>query len=176
MRRLIGIALLVVLVPWPAAASIDGHRDPNDVRGPLDIRRIVHGHTSDGKVWHKVVMRHRWGARDLEGQDEIRFHFSTDREDRYDEVNATVALKDGKLNARVFPYTEGSDYAAVGPSTQIDFRRSDRFTVTIIFGKKWVDGRNDRYVWSVTSRYKDPDSENCRSYCRDGTERLAHNL
>ena len=176
MKRLIALGLVLALTPLSAAASVKGNRDPNDVRGPLDIKRIVHGHTNDGKLWHKVVMRSRWSAEDLKGQDEIRFHFSTDREDRYDEVNATVSLKDGKLRAVVFPYTEGSDYAAVGPSTKVNFRRADRYSVTIVFGKKWVDGRNDRYAWSVTTFYKNSDAPGCRSYCADGTERVEHSL
>ena len=170
------VALAIAfLLPGSSLGSVAGDRDPDDTRGPLDIRRIVHGHTDDGQLWHKVIMWKRWGAKDLAGQDEIRFEFSNDREDRYDEVNASVALKDGELRAWVFPYTEGSDYAGVGPSTRIRLARPNRYTVTIFFGKKWVDGRG-RYVWSVGSSYKDPDSDNCRRYCSDRTDRFEHNL
>src|SRR5688500_19939235 len=143
-----GIVLGLLLVASPTGASRSGVGDPADVPGPLDVRRITHGHGSGDKLWHKVVMHQRWGARDLEGEDEIRFHFSYDGEDRYDEVHASVALKDGKLAAWVFPYVEGSDYANVGPSKRIRLTRPNRYSVKIFFDKGWVDAR-DRLVRSV---------------------------
>lgn len=135
MKRLLAASLtaFAVLTVTPATADMSSRRDADDVHGALDIKRIVHGHTEGGKLWHKVVMWKRWGARDLAGEDEIRFYFSNDREDRYDEVHASVAVEDGKLAAWVFEYTEGSDYAGVGPSKRIRFVRPDRFSVKIFF-------------------------------------------
>ena len=179
-RVVVGIVLGLLLVASPTGASRSGAGDPADVAGPLDVRRITHGHGSGDKLWHKVVMHQRWGARDLEGEDEIRFHFSYDGEDRYDEVHASVALKDGKLAAWVFPYVEGSDYANVGPSKRIRLTRPNRYSVKIFFDNGWVDAR-DRYAWSVGSSFRERDSERCRRACFDyapghNPNRLVHGL
>lgn len=175
------MAVLFLVAGTPVAADTSSRRDGNDTRGPLDIKRIAHGHTSDGKLWHKVVMHGRWGAKDLRGEDEIRFYFSNDREDRYDEVHATVALKNGKLGAWIFPYTEGSDYASVGPSERIRFVRPDRSSVKIFFDRSWMKNRTGRYTWSLGTDYKNRDSDNCARGCFDyapgrNPNRLEHKL
>lgn len=74
MKRLLAASLtaFAVLTVTPATADMSSRRDADDVHGALDIKRIVHGHTEGGKLWHKVVMWKRWGARDLAGEDEIR--------------------------------------------------------------------------------------------------------
>ena len=179
-KWLIGALLLVMVVGYPAQATTVGARDPRDVRGPLDIRRIEHGHASGDVLWHRVVMDRRWGARHLQGDDEIRFYFSNDREDRFDEVHASVAVKDGKLAAWVFSYVEGSDYASVGPSKRIRFTRPNRNSIKIFFDKSWLD-RRDRYAWSVGSTYRDRDSAGCSESCFDyspgsNPQRLEHRL
>ena len=125
-------------------------------------------------------MHRRWGAKDLKGNDEVRFYFSYDGEDQYDEVHASVALKDGRLGAWVFSYVEGSDYASVGPSKRIRFTRPNRYSIKIFFDKGWVDKR-DRYAWSVGSSYRDRDSTHCRKSCFDyapghNPDRLVNNL
>lgn len=183
MKRLLAASLtaFAVLTVTPATADMSSRRDADDVHGALDIKRIVHGHTEGGKLWHKVVMWKRWGARDLAGEDEIRFYFSNDREDRYDEVHASVAVEDGKLAAWVFEYTEGSDYAGVGPSKRIRFVRPDRFSVKIFFSDDLMKNRTGRYTWSVGASYKNSDSDRCRRACFDyapghNPDRLEHNL
>ena len=173
------VAVLFCAMP-PASAGTSSAHDGNDVRGPLDIKRIVHGHGRGGLLWHKVVMHQAWGAKDLRGEDEIRFYFSNDREDRYDEVNASVDLKDGRLRAWVFSYVEGSDYAGIGPSKRIRFTRPDRHTIKIFFDRSWVD-RRDRYAWSVGSTFRDRGSDNCRNSCFDyapgfDPDRLVHRI
>ena len=181
MRRVLVILVSTfVALAGPTAASTSSAHDGDDVRGPLDIKRIVHGHGRGDLLWHKVVMHQRWGAKDLEGEDEIRFYFSNDREDRYDEVHASVALKDGEMRAWVFPYVEGSDHAGVGPSKRIRLTRPDGYTVKIFFDKSWVDRRN-RYAWSAGSSYRNRDSAHCRSSCHDyapghDPKRLVHDL
>lgn len=173
------VALLICSMP-PSNASTSGSFDPNDERGPLDVKRIAHGHLDGNTLWHKIVMHGRWGPKDLKG-DEIRFYFSNDGEDRYDEVHASIGLKDGKLAAWIFSYTEGSDYASVGPSTRIRLVRPDRRSVKIFFGESWMRNRLDRYAWSVGSEFRDPDSPHCPSTCFDyapgrNPHRLEHNL
>ena len=180
MKHSLLVALAItLLLAFPSVASESHRRDPNDAHGPLDIRRISHGHKGD-LVWHKVVMRSSWGPQALRGADQIRFQFSTDGEDRFDEVNASVDLKDGELRAWVFPYVEGSDYAGVGPSERIRLTRPDRYSVKIFFKRSWVDKRN-RYAWSVSSYYKRNGSRHCENTCRDyapgaSPNRLVHNL
>ena len=178
------VAVMTGCVLWflalPVVAGVSSKPDPNDVRGPLDIKRIAHGHADGDTLWHKVVMHKRWGANDLKG-DEIRFYFSNDREDRYDEVHALVGLKDGKLAAWIFQYVEGSDYASVGPSTRIRLVRPSRRSVKIFFQESWMRNRNRRYAWSVGSRYGNRDSNHCREACYDyapgrNPDRLVHNL
>ncbi len=182
MRRMsMPIVLIILLVPLAVSANERRLSDGNDTRGPLDIKRMSHGHAGDGKLWHKVVMHGRWGVRDLRGTDEIRFHITKDREDRFDEVHASVAVKDGELRAWIFPYTEGSDYAAVGPSTRIRLVRPDARSVKIVFDESWVQNRRDRYAWSVGSDYRDRDSAHCRRSCFDyapgsNPDRLVHDL
>jgi hypothetical protein len=180
MRKLVGALVTVMIIGFPAQANVTGTRDPNDVRGPLDIKRIVHGHGNGGALWHKVVMHRAWGAGDLRGEDEIRFYFSNDREDRFDEVHASVARKNGKIAAWVFPYVEGGDFASVGPSERIRFTRPTRRTVKIFFDKSWLN-RRGRYAWSVGSSYRDKHSSSCRENCfdyapRHDPERLVHDL
>lgn len=159
-----------------ASANEASTRDPGDARGPLDIKRIVYGHASGDVLWHKLVMDRRWGAKDLEGRSEIRFYFSTDGEDRYDEVHASVDLKDGKLAAWVYPYVEGSDYAGVGPSKRIRLTRSNRYSIKIFFNRSWVD-RRDRYAWSAGSNYRDERCRRCDDYAPGyDPDRLVHSI
>lgn len=179
MKKLFALIVIAMVVGFPAQANVAGAWDPNDVRGPLDIKRIVHGHGNGGMLWHKVVMHRAWGADDLRGEDEIRFYFSNDREDRFDEVHASVARKNGKLTAWVFPYVEGGDFASVGPSERIRFTRPNRRTVKIFFDRSWLD-RRSRYAWSVGTSYRDNDSscrENCFDYVpRHDPQRVVHDL
>ena len=170
-----------VVVGHPASADVARRSDPADVRGPLDVARISHGHTSNGKLWHKVVMQGTWGKKALGGSDEIRFYFTNDVEDRYDEVHASVDVKDGRMRAWIFPYTEGSDYAGVGPSTRIRLVRPDRRSVKIVFDASWMKNRRNRYAWSVGSEFSDADSTHCRATCYDyapgrNPDRLVHDL
>jgi hypothetical protein len=180
MKVLVGAFAALLMVGFPAHANTAASRDGDDVRGPLDIKRIVHGHGNGGVLWHKVVMRKGWGADDLRGDDDIRFYFSNDREDRFDEVHASVARKNGKLAAWVFPYVEGGDFASVGPSKRIRYSRPNRRTIKIFFDESWLD-RRGRYAWSVGSSYRDKDSSSCRETCFDyapghNPERLVHDL
>ena len=183
MKRLLLVAILVIaMLTAPAAwAGQASRRDPADVRGPLDIKRIVHGHASGDVLWHKVVMHRGWGARDLRGDDEIRLHLSRDGEDRFDEVHISIDEKRGALRAWIFPYTEGSDFAGVGPSERIRLTKPNRRTVKVFFDRGWVQNHRDRYTWSAGSSYRDRDSKNCRKVCFDyapghDPERLVHNL
>ena len=181
MKRILIASLVGAFLAAPAAwGNETSMRDPGDVRGPLDIKRIVHGHADGGALWHKVVMHDGWGADDLRGEDEIRFYFSVDREDRYDEVHASVGRKNGRLAAWVFPYVEGSDFASVGPSKRIRFTRPNRNSIKIFIEKSWLD-RRDRYSWSVGSSFRDRDSSRCRQSCYDyapghDPKRLIHGL
>ena len=165
----------------PATANVSSIGDPDDVHGPLDIRRIVHGHGNNGVLWHKLVMWNRWGANDLRGTDEIRFFFSTDGEDRYDEVHASVVREDGKLAASIYEYVESGDGAGVGQAHRIRFTRPNRRSVKIFFDAKWVMNHRDRYAWSAGSSYEKADSKNCRHVCfdyspRSNPDRLFHRL
>ena len=163
MKRLV-LVLLAIAVCGPSYADTRGSSDPDDVRGPLDIKRISHGHASGDVLWHKVVMHRRWGARHLEG-DEIRIDISTDGEARYDEVRVSVAVEDGKLAARIYEFTEGSDYGIPGPSQRIRFTRPDRRGIKVFFNESWVNGRS--YGWSVSTQYRERDSESCSNGCSD---------
>ena len=181
MKRALWGVVVAALILSPAAHGSEGRRhDPNDTPGALDVKRIAHGHRDGGRLWHKVVMRHPWGAKALRGDNEIRVHFSTDREDRFDEVHASIDLKDGKLGAWIFTYTEGGDYAGVGPSERIRFVRTNRYSIKIFFNKDWVDRRN-RYAWSVGTRYRKRSSRRCDGGCHDyapgdSPDRLVHRL
>ena len=178
MNRFVVIALLVVAMSSPATADVSSMRDGDDSRGPLDIKRVLHGHETRTVLWHKVVMHKSWGAKDLSGKNEIRFQISTDREHRYDEVHALVALKDGKIRAWIFTYVEGGDYAGVGPSERIRFTRPDRRSIKIFFDESWVGSSS--YAWSAGSSYRDRDGR-CRNNCYDyapghNPDRLEHRL
>lgn len=177
-RTLFAALAISLLAGAPTAATESRRRDPNDTPGPLDIRRIAHGHAGGGALWHKIVTYGTWGRKALQGPEIIRFQFSTDGEDRFDEVNASVDLKDGKLQAWIYPYVEGSDYAGVGPSQRIRLKRVNRRSVKIFFDRSWVDKR-DRYAWSVWTSYKDKNSRHCTKTCSDRAPdrgRLVHNL
>jgi hypothetical protein len=181
MKRLLVAILASAFLVAPAWANEGATRDPNDVRGPLDIKRITHGHRSADVLWHKVVMHNRWGADDLRGDDEIRIHISRDGEDRFDEVHISIDEKNGDLRAWIFPYTEGSDFAGVGPSERIRMTRPNPRVVKVFFEREWVQNRRNRYAWSAGSSYRDRDSAHCTRTCSDyapghDPERLVHNL
>ena len=171
------LVLVVLALAGPSYANTMGASDPNDIRGPLDVKRISHGHASNDVLWHKVVMHRRWGARHLEG-DEIRIDISTDREARYDEFRVSVAVEDGKLAARIYEFTEGSDYGIPGPSKRIRFTRPDRRTIKVFFNESWVNGS---YGWSVSTQYRERGSASCSNGCVDyapgrNPDRLEHRL
>src|SRR5688500_16526101 len=181
MKRLLTAILASAFLAAPAWANDGSVRDPDEVRGPLDIKRISHGHSSGEVLWHKIVMHNRWGADDLRGDDEIRLYLSRDGEDKFDEVHISIDEKKGDLRAWIFPYTEGSDFAGVGPSERIRMTRPNPRVVKVFFDKGWVQNRRDRYAWSAGTDYRNRDSTHCRSSCFDyapghDPERLVHNL
>ena len=178
MRRILALVVAVATFATPAAADMTSMADPSDTRGPLDIKRISHGHATRDVLWHKLVMYRRWGAKDLTG-DEIVFHISTDGEDRYDEVRASVGVEEGRLAVRIYEFTEGSDYGIAGPSKRIRFKRPDHRTIKVFFNESWVKGRS--YAWSVSSQYRDRGSAHCSNHCFDyapgrNPNRLRHRL
>ena len=181
MKRCAALVLLISLfVAVPTSANEARRRDPNDTRGPLDIKYIAHGHASGKLLWHKVAMRSPWGKRALRGGNDITFGLSNDGEDRFDEVHVTVDVADGKLGAWIYGYIEGSDYAGVGESKPIKFTRPNRMTIKIFFDQSWVD-RRDRYAWDLWTSYRKRGSRHCQNWCSDhapgsSPDRLVHKL
>ena len=167
----------LILLGGSAAYSNDMRvGDPDDTRGRLDIRSVRHGHTKGGNLKHRVSTYTEWHAKALAAgrHTSIDLWFSTDNEDRYAEFRATVDRIDGKLQACLGSYSEGSDFASVGPCEPIYLRRPNNRSVVVIFPPSMI-GDPDRYSWSGYTYYKNKDSRHCRRSCideaPDGTRR-----
>ncbi|HET7482331.1 MAG TPA: hypothetical protein VFK89_05660 [Actinomycetota bacterium] len=160
------LTLLIGGPAIPAAADRIRAHDANDVDGTLDISSITHGHGHRaGVLIHRIRTYGEWRPRALNGNDGFDVWFSTDREDRFAEYRASIYVDHGALRACIGGYSEGSDFAGVGPCKAIDVRRPDPRTVVIRFAARRIGG-ND-YAWSASSSYRKAGSANCRRGCYD---------
>ena len=160
---LVTASVTVALGASPAAADALRARDANDARGRFDMRSVSHRHgRKPGVLVHRIGFYQPWRTSRLRGPGNyIWVWFSTDKEDRYAEDRAIVDVRQGKLGAWIEPYEEGSDYAAIGPPTQIRVRRADRRSVTIAFPARLLRRGLKRYSWSASTSYRASDSTRC---------------
>lgn len=165
MRRLLLVPLsflLMVGLALPAGADVVRQRDGDDTPGRLDIRRVVHGHTENGRLKHRVVTFKPWKARHLRRRaNYIYVWFSTDGEKRFAERRVVIDFVDGKLQACIQMYDEINDGAAVGPCEDITLRRPDTRTALVVFRRRMLRRNLQEYSWSASTSFKSPESKRC---------------
>lgn len=175
---------LVLTRSVPTSADVVFRRDPNDTHGPLDVRRLGHGHGHRPRVLTHIVTTSRpWDESDVRNKNSfIYLWFSTD-DDRYAEARVAVISQDHELTVQFQDYEESSDSAEVGPPSSIRFTRPNRRSIKVFFSKRRLGV--DSYRWSVETLYRNGSSRNCRlgqPLCNDraprgsGRGRIEHTL
>jgi hypothetical protein len=178
------VSVIVALSAPTADADTVVRHDPADARGPLDVRRLEHGHGHHKRVLtHTVVTSGRWDESDLRNKNSyIYFWFSTDG-DRFAEARVAVISQDHELTAQFQDYEESGDSASVGPPTAIRFKRPNDRSIKVFFSRRRLGF--DSYGWSVETLYRKAASRHCRfgqPLCRDraprgtGRGRIRHSL
>jgi hypothetical protein len=164
-----GLVILVMAIGGGVAGADHARvHDADDTRGRFDIRAVAHGHRGDHSVTHKLITYGDWRPRLLKGaRSNLTFWFSTDG-DKYAEFRASVDYRHGRLWACFGGYSEGSDFAAVGPCKKVPARRPNRHTVVVTLKDSFV-GDGDEYGWSAESYFGATDSKKCpaRNPCSD---------
>ena len=94
-------ALALSFSSVPVMASTREIRDPDDVKGTLDIAKVSHGHgRTDDVLQHRITMHDPWRSRALSHwRSIITIWFSTDDEDRFGERRVMVNYRNQKLTA-----------------------------------------------------------------------------
>ena len=184
-NRLVVVLVFALLLPLVARADTRSFRDPNDARGPLDIRRVTHGHQKKGGdsfFVHTVSTHKRWGSK-LLGRDatEIDLWFSTDGDGRPDRV-VYINHDDGRLRASMNTYENEGDSSTVGFIGNVKVRRVGGRGVRVWLPVEWMSNNElDDYNWFVFSFYTADEGSHCREdySCFDrapNEESIVHSL
>ena len=138
------------------AALNDGQ---NDAFGPLDIRRISHGHAGTNRVFHYLSMYERWGRSDLRSSvSEIRILFTTDHDNRPERV-LVIDAGEHRLEAFMHKWKKG------GPGKKIygqaALSRPSKRGVRAAFDQALLGNKVGSYGWHVDTRYHDARNHRC---------------
>ena len=165
MKRALLLILVIAVAATPAGADMGRARDRRDTKGPMDIRRIGHGHGTkqDGTetIRHSIRSHGGWKSRRLNcggGSSKCRsmfnIYFDTDHDDTY-ERQVQIYRRDGTVYAGVIRYDE--DCAPVGTictesSNKVGNARvwrANRRSIAFSMPVAWL-GRGIRsYKWHV---------------------------
>jgi hypothetical protein len=150
-------AVALLLGGAAQAASVD---DPDNARGPLDLKRLVATkHDATGPLHLRLVTYGDWPASllDVDGQSRLYFLFNSDQAGRVDFVGE-VFFRDGRLVMRV--ETRGGQFVR-----RVRVQHPTQHSITAVVprglpnpdGNAWI-AASERY-WSSTGF--------CASGCRD---------
>lgn len=116
-------------------------RDPEDVGGKLDIKKVWHDHSDSGRLRHGLTTFESWRARRLRCRGNLHFVFAAQDRD------VRVTFRDGSLRAEIIDTQSGN---VIG-ETRV--RRPDSRSVVISLGKGFFGADASAYRWSVHSEW-----------------------
>src|SRR5688572_15290779 len=153
------VVLISLSAPGVVSADALRVRDPNDVRGRLDIRAVAHGHGSrKGSVTHRVSVHRAFGSRLLETNGAVELMFSG-RPGGCESVAIMIDAVNGGLRARIRfvdplgcgRYDDSGGSSMWEPLDAV-LTRPDRRTVKIELQRTLLPGRGD-YGWYAETRF-----------------------
>lgn len=165
MLRRVALALAIVAVaaaiPLFALAGHMDPRDPNDTRGPLDVRRVVAGRDLKRPRW-KIVTFDPWRARQIFDRGYVLVFFDTFADKRYDYYALVRSVgprlrgslwRDRKVKSDVF-------------KTALRVRRANRRSVTVRvpLGRMKFPETRVYYYWHVQTLMT---NRRCPNVCFD---------
>ncbi len=167
MKRLIVMVMMaVVALNAPAAADPKTKTDGNDVRSPLDIKEVKHGHDGD-YLFHKLWTYEAWRSSDLEaGEGEIWFRFNlpgaSSDDDDLDRL-IIINYRNGQLRAKMYDHENGNhDFLR-----KVSVNRPGSKSVRIKFKKGQLEPGITRYQWQAWTLYEDDLGDLCGTECND---------
>jgi hypothetical protein len=150
-------ALLFGMAAPAHAASVD---DPNNARGPLDLKRLVaNKHDATAPMRVRLVTYGTWPASllDEDGQSRLNFLFNSDHVGRVDFIGE-VFFRDGRLMMRI--ETRAGQFVR---RVRVKHPTGSSITAVIPRGLPNPDGN----AWiAATERYQS-DTGFCISICKD---------
>jgi hypothetical protein len=162
MRPLVvGVALAALLGSAPAAlAQPTRVADANDVRGPLDIRRVVR--FAGKKPLFKIVTWSRWTAGRIHDRGYLALHLDVFGNERFDHY-ALVGGGRRKLWALLFRDRAKKRDLRIGRLAR--WRRNGRsVTLRVPLAKMLLSGHRRRYRWYLQTIVTGP---RCPRVCLD---------
>jgi hypothetical protein len=152
------IAALLVGVAMPAhAASVD---DPDNARGPLDLKRLVatkHDATAPLRV--RLITYGTWPASELDedGQSRLNFLFNSDHAGRVDFIGE-VFFRDGRLLMRI--ETRAGQFVR-----RVRVKHPTRSSITAVIPAGLPNPDGNAWI-AATERYQS-ETGFCVSICKD---------
>jgi hypothetical protein len=136
-------------------------RDENDAYGPLDVKRMSHGHGTDkGDIVHLVTTYGRWDRKTLRSADsEIQLLFTTDRDNKPERV--LVIDEHGKgIRAEMHKWNKGIGKKVYGRAA---LERIGPRTAKLVFEPSLLGKDVGEYGWHVDTRFHDEAHSRCNS-------------
>jgi hypothetical protein len=150
---------LLATLGSPGLADKTGFRDENDAYGPLDVKRMWHGHGTDGgDLVHLVTTYGRWQAKTLESADsDIQVLFTTDADNKPERV-LVIDEHNGSVRAEMHKWTKGIGKKTYGRAA---VQRTGPRAVRVIFETSLLGRNVAEYGWHVDTRFHDEDHSRC---------------
>jgi hypothetical protein len=153
---------LFVAFGSPSLADRTSLNDEKDAFGPLDVKRISHGHGfRRGYLAHRLWTYRKWGRSTLRSEDsDIQLLFTTDRDNRPERVLVLDASDTG-VSARMHQWRRGGVGAKVYGRGIV--RRMGPRAVRLTFRRRLLGRGVREYGWHVDTRYSDRSHHRCRT-------------
>lgn len=150
-RALVALVVFVVVVPSPVAHARLALRDPNDTRGPLDVRRVHHSAVRR-PIW-RITTGPRWTARRLFDRGYFLVHLDT-RGTRRGDYYALVWHNGRGMRGTLVRDRVRRRRDRTMSSLSVWRRDRDSVSVRIPLRKLFVPKGRDSYGWFVRSLWR----------------------
>lgn len=160
LRFLIAVIVAALAIPLLASARHLDVRDPNDARGPLDVRRVrVIG---EEKPRFTVLTFRRWTTADIYDRGFVLVYLDTFGDERFDYYALLRSVGDSMQGTLFRDRTRNRDFRIATLNT---FRMSkDGVSVRIPLRRMRFGTARLHYVWSVQTLMS---NGRCRRVCFD---------
>lgn len=152
-------ASLFSILGSPGLADGTSFGDQNDAYGPLDVKRMSHGHGTDkNDLVHRLTTYGKWDRRALSSADsEIQLLFTTDGDNAPERV-LVVDARGESVAATMHKWNKGIGNKVYGEAA---VSRPSRRDIKLVFEASLLGKKVREYGWHVDTRFHDKDHSRC---------------
>lgn len=151
---------LLCIAGSPSLADGTAFGDENDAYGPLDIKRMSHGHGSDaGDLVHRLSTYGKWDRDTLDSADsEIQILFTTDGDNKPERV-LLIDAQGNRMIADMHEWKNGVGTKVYGSA---GWSRTGPRGIMLVFERKLLGKKVKEYGWHVDTRFHDQNHGRCK--------------